>query len=89
MKQYFKNLGLKILSDPLKYSAGLTVFILFSKVYYNWWKAELGTDIQAKIYYGLIVVINFAIICTITSFTNRKLLLDIQEKLNNNGKENQ
>jgi hypothetical protein len=46
------------------------------------------TDIQAKIYHGLIVVINLAIICAVTSFTNRKLLLDIQEKLNNNGKEN-
>jgi tetrahydromethanopterin S-methyltransferase subunit E len=88
MKKYFKNLGLKILADPLKYSTGLTVFILFSRVYYNWWKAELGTDIQAKIYHGLIVVINLAIICAVTSFTNRKLLLDIQEKLNNNGKEN-
>ena len=81
MKKYLKDLGLKILSNPIKYSAGLTVFILFSRVYYNWWVAELGNNIEQKIYCGLLVAINLGIITMITSLTNRKLLLSIQENL--------
>jgi ABC-type enterochelin transport system permease subunit len=83
MKKFFKNLGLKIWDNPIKFSAGISFWILLGKIYYDWIKAEEGSDIQLKIYFGLIVAIIFSMLSTIVSFTNRKLLLSIEQKINN------
>jgi hypothetical protein len=81
MKNYLKNLGLKIWNNPIKFGAGAAWWILICRIYYNWWQAEQEYDILIKIYYCLILVVNMCITIAVFSYTNRQKLISIESKL--------